>query len=828
MRRILRFTIGLFAVLALTAAVSREAPAGSQPQFIRSNSVVAIDELGNAREDTRVVFPNSLSYQQLKTQFPNPYALVRFLSGGYNRASYVNVDVRYDDMNRSIVITADRTGMASARGGKWRFDVGDRTNLIHTGEGAAIFQENTIIPPGNIATGITRVVLPAGAGDPAMDRRTGQFSYSLPRIAVAGEDPRLDVDLTVRENIMSALYKIYGDNKLMGGAHWVARAQLTNDGDSDLSDIRVRYRLGEFADWSPESRYDLVPPGGTLVDFYYPLFKASTVELVSPTPAYLEMEYSYRDAKGERHQDHVSARTRMLGRSSFLFTNMPTSEALSWNDKCMNVPLWSAFVTRMDPVIREFAGLAAQASGGAAVYLNDEHATRFCKAVYDLMVKNGISYQSSVSYLTDASVTVQEFKYPRDVLRDKSGTCVELAIFYAAVCEAGGLATSLVNIPGHAFALVKLPSGQMLPVENTTIRGAATGSSGTFEEAVEYARGELQKINPEQSFIVETMAMQELGVLSPELPALPADALQRWGIRLYLEHETPQTAGTTPPRREDPPSPPRPPVPPSPPRPPVPQPPPPTPVPPTPPAPPRPPAPPQPRAAGSVLGAWEGEYSPVAMGGTYRMRLELGPRFAGRMLLLDERIEGKVISALREGDDLNILAAWMVQPPGQPARLRHVFLSGTVAGTAWNGRFAVFEELGGQPLEQGTLSLRLAEPLPDDGDWRANIRPGIVEGALAGSWRGTYTSCWGAEHAFSMDARVAGGNRYEGALRFDGDAAEYAILLGTDPGGFGVVMAEAGDSVVSLTGMIADGVWEGEFHLSTQTMGDTGTFVLRR
>ena len=807
MRRTLRFTILLFAVFALTAAIPQKIRAGDQSQFIRSNSVITLDARGNAREDTRVVFSNSLSFQQLKTQFPNPYTLVRFLSGGYNRASYANVEVRYDDMNRSIVITGDRTGMASMRGGKWRFDVGGGANLIHTGEGAAIFHENSVIPPGIIAATVTRIVLPAGAGDPAMDRRARQFSYSLSRAAVAGENPRLDAELTVRENIMSALYKIYGDDKLMGGAHWVAKAHLKNDGDSDLADIRVRYRLGEFADWSPESRYDLIPPGGTLVDFYYPLFKASAMELISPTPAYLEMEYSYRDAKGERHQDHLSVRTRMLGRSSFLFTNIPSSEALSWNDKTMNTPLWSAFVTRMDPVIREFAGLAAQASGGAAAYMNDESATKFCKAVYDLMVKNGISYQSPISYLTDTSNLIQEFKYPRDVLRDKSGTCVELAIFYAAVCEAGGLATRLVHIPGHAFAIVKLPSGQMLPVENTSIGGAAIGVSGAFEQAVATARKEVQEINPERCYITETMAMQEQGVLSPELPPLPADALKRWGIRLYLEGENPETATATPPRREDPAPPPKPSV-------------------------PQPPSPPPapPKVAGTVLGVWEGEYLPT-IGGKYRMRLELGPRFAGQMRLWDENVEGKVISALHEGNELSVLATWMFQQPGQPEKKRNVLLNGMVTDKVWNGKFTVFEAVNSPPLHQGTLSLRLVEPLANDDkikDWRKNIEPGVVEGALTGSWKGVYTNSWGVDHAISLNARVVGDNRYEGTLRLGGDAANYTILLGTDVANFGVVMADWGDNVISLTGKIVNGVWEGPLHFSNKTMGDTGKFVLRK
>ena len=73
---------------------------------------------------------------------------------------------------------------------------------------------------------------------------------------------------------------------------------------------------------------------------------------------------------------------------------------------------------------------------------------------------------------------MQQMEFGRDVLQNRAGTCIDLTIFYASVCEASGL-RSVVFLPlGHAFPAVILPDGELLPVESTLIR------RGTFEDAV--------------------------------------------------------------------------------------------------------------------------------------------------------------------------------------------------------------------------------------------------------------------------------------------------------------------------------------------------------
>jgi hypothetical protein len=128
------------------------------------------------------------------------------------------------------------------------------------------------------------------------------------------------------------------------------------------------------------------------------------------------------------------------------------------------------------------------------------------------------------------------------VLRDKSGTCVELAITYAAVCESAGIKCTLVLVPGHCFVVANLPSGNVLPVECTGISGPAlegfwesfTGKKHpdpfSFEEVVKVAGYEFSHREPGKSALIDVDAMQSQGVSCPELPKVAADIVNSWKV----------------------------------------------------------------------------------------------------------------------------------------------------------------------------------------------------------------------------------------------------------------------------------------------------------
>ncbi|MEA1964394.1 MAG: hypothetical protein U9O41_04605, partial [Candidatus Aerophobetes bacterium] len=146
-----------------------------------------------------------------------------------------------------------------------------------------------------------------------------------------------------------------------------------------------------------------------------------------------------------------------------------------------------------------------------------------------------MAYQTPSGFLVEYAPG-QDVKYPRNVLRDKSGTCVDLAILYASVCQAVGLQTILVFVPGHCFPIIVLPGGELLPVECTAISGVAVGKPQTqslsFDKAVKFGYENLQKLQMGQYYMVEVRKMQQQGLVSPELPRLEAGILEKWGWHL--------------------------------------------------------------------------------------------------------------------------------------------------------------------------------------------------------------------------------------------------------------------------------------------------------
>lgn len=348
---------------------------------------------------------------------------------------------------------------------------------------------------------VLNINLPKGVSDCKFDSKSGLFTYIIDRKIAKGKTST-DVTVRLKPRIMSALYKVYGNPDIFDGSYWVAKTIFRNIGTSDITDLKISYRLGDYASWSPENSYSLVVPGGTVVDFYYPIISPKIAELKSETPCDLVVKYSYKDSSGKSYSDTISYRLQILGINQFEFSNLPEEERTgAWADNFSNSPLVAAFVTKLDDAVKAFAGMVSQYSGGVAAASNDEDALTFCKALYDLEVINGISYQTSSGFLVEYFSGGQDLKYPRDVLRDKAGTCIDLAILYASVCEAVGLKTLIILIPGHAFPVVK--AGQK----------------------------NIKELKMGRYFVINVEEPQKRGISTPELPKLPADILRQWGYK---------------------------------------------------------------------------------------------------------------------------------------------------------------------------------------------------------------------------------------------------------------------------------------------------------
>jgi len=334
-----------------------------------------------------------------------------------------------------------------------------------------------------------------------------------------------DVKIYSIEDFMTAVYKIYGDPNL---GYWVAKTVIKNTGNGPLYDVKITYKIEGLTDWSEPHEYKLVPAGGAIVDLYYPILASPpNIQTATPGKIYIKIEYK-TTPKGSPETITKTRSIKILGSHDFVFSGIPPEENTgSFQDTLSNAPLLAAWVTPKDPVVERFADMANKLTGmGAGAALSDDQAIQFLQAVWIYSVENGITYQTESSDYWTGKVA-QFVKYPRDVIRDKSGTCLDTTIFLDAIAMSQGLNAYILLKPGHAIPIIELPSGQLLPIESTML-----GGKESFETAVETAVQEVQEALQGPHIIINVGEMHAQGIIPPELPELPPNVLEQWGYTM--------------------------------------------------------------------------------------------------------------------------------------------------------------------------------------------------------------------------------------------------------------------------------------------------------
>ena len=521
---------GVAFVVALVVAAGATAQMTETPK-IRFRQIVKIRSNGDADIHNDLTFSTQM-YTNIKKQITNTKLLLRELGIAGEATELVDPKVQYDDGNHAITVDAGSRGEIKNRGREWFVEYMGAENIevVDTDPDAITLLAVNQLDTGVLVVGTSRVEFPSGSRNIRFDARRGGLFWEMPAPPSKPDgtvDP--DVVIDVRPELMSCLYKVYGNPKFT--KLWVARMIFRNRGNGSATDLRVRFRIPEYSSWSPWKRNRVVYPTQTVVEAFYPILMHKIRDLKSGTPASLECEWEYKTPDGRSVQDSDTRRLTILGMNEVMFSSLPAPECTTWFEMFDYSPLISAtFVSHTDPIMQRFAGMAAKVSGGAGASINDENAYKFMKAVYDVICTNQIKYQSPPG-LWKKGVR-QHVKFGRDVLRNRAGTCIDLAILYASACQAGGLDPCLVLIPGHCFPAIKTPGGGIQAVEATCVSGDDKGQMIPFQKAAMIGQKELSEAAQKGLFyLVDIQKLRAQGVPTPELPDLPTSALNDWGIR---------------------------------------------------------------------------------------------------------------------------------------------------------------------------------------------------------------------------------------------------------------------------------------------------------
>ena len=478
-------------------------------------------------------------YARVKEASPDARKFLQDLRS--NRADYeIGPDptAGYDDDAHAVVLLMRELGACRhLGGGAWAIPVEQGGEMLAgepvEGRLRAVFATEGTWDNGVKFAGRLIYTLPVGATDANWDGKL--LTWKLPLPEPTGP-AALTLDMKLKDRLMTTIYKVYGLGAELT-AQWVAKAVLKNTGGSLLKNVRVRFRLDRYSEWSAWNKVGDMLPAQTAVVPYYPVLDAAIAKLRSNTPADLRVEWSYLDPQGAKQEDDAAGRLVLLGGGEFVFSNLVAGESFgTWQEGFNNAPLLAAWVSRDDPVVKRMAAMANRLAGGLGASTDDASAVKVLAACYDLLRANDFTYQHPASLL-DKSVSfdvrqVQHVKLPRDVIRDRSGTCIDLAILLAAMGNALGLEPHLALIPGHCFPVFRLPGGNLLGIESTGVAGGLRFGSADAATMIEKGNEELKAaLEDGRIYLIDVRSLWTQGIANPELDELPADILEKWGIR---------------------------------------------------------------------------------------------------------------------------------------------------------------------------------------------------------------------------------------------------------------------------------------------------------
>ena len=371
-------------------------------------------------------------------------------------------------------------------------------------------------------------------------------------IAKPKTDGGLQSRLIAKERVISGVYKVYGArNRLV--PMWLAKTVFQNTSPGRITKLKVRYRVPGYSEWCSWHNYAAVDPTQTVVDLYYPIFTDACARLTSRAPTELQLEFEYTDANGSQQQGSENRALTMLGRHEFIFSDMTAAELTgAFQDECNYAPLGAAWVSQSDDVVARLASIANKKAGGAGANTDFESCYKVMQELYKIMCTIHISYQHPAA-MADPNMsydmkTVQSLQYPRDTIQKRSGTCIDLAILYAAMLNSVGIQPYLVFMDGHCFPMGLAPGNRFIPVEAT---GVLDGYGGAmpFDKVVDYALKNWRKLQSNGRYILVDVSQGWVnGISNPELEPLPPDILEKWGIMALVDVPAEQKKGATPAR----------------------------------------------------------------------------------------------------------------------------------------------------------------------------------------------------------------------------------------------------------------------------------------
>jgi|GEM_PF-3232928 len=521
--------------LLIFSGFFHSAAAMATEPVMTGRTTIKLSEIGAS--DVKVALTTQVTYYTALKQLGSNFNLLARKIGmdGRNWNKLNDLNGSFIDNNNEVDITFNTPGAARVvKGNRWVYSLQGEENcqLVSATDSHVTLMTVEATEIG-LGTMVIDVELPAGATKAGFDSHKNEISYEFAPQIENGTSPELQFEVDHKTALMSSLAKNYSNPKF--NYMWAARAVAKNTGDQILNNYRVRFRVAEMGSWGAWQRSARLYPGQTVVDPFFPIFDLEKMmSLNGSRPAVIEVEYEYEESNGTKVQESDSFPVQVLSRNEVVYSSLRPEEVTGYADSFDYAPaLMTSMTTPADPIVQQLAGrvngMAAESFGKTigAVY-SDEECVAFMSALWYFLQSNHIAYQSPPGMLTDGKMG-QHVKYTRDVLRNRAGTCIDLAITWTSVCEAVGLEPAVVLVPGHAFPAVRLPgSRRWLAVESTML-------NSDFNAAVARGEEELTQALAGDHYLIDITELRNQGVLGLDLPNASEDYLTNLGYTFVAQ-----------------------------------------------------------------------------------------------------------------------------------------------------------------------------------------------------------------------------------------------------------------------------------------------------
>jgi len=218
-------------------------------------------------------------------------------------------------------------------------------------------------------------------------------------------------------------------------------------------------------------------------------------------PAFLPRLYQNHEIIAATAQVSISDTASNSVYQTTVPVRLRSAEDIFWGNDFKYAPFIASWITPHDRLVESVLARAKQFTADHRLpgyedwksASQQEQATyRQAQAIFTALQRSGLSYVKSSFTLGDHKGVSERVRMPRVSLSQSSANCIDAAVMYASLFENLGMDSTVVIVPGHAYAGVRVAQGSP---KFLMIDVALTGRS-TFAAAVASAEAGMARHAP--------------------------------------------------------------------------------------------------------------------------------------------------------------------------------------------------------------------------------------------------------------------------------------------------------------------------------------------